>query len=289
MTPTMGACAVQDALTSYLSSLTSSLVGYDYTKLSVGISQDLSATTLLATGLACLLGRVALGNDYLHRILWIVAALVGAMTASAALTQSSLLVKLLDGTAYKIGLSTQGVCLVNVAFVVGSAVALAATTHRMARAATFGAGSVAAGYGAYISCGLLLPIVSPAVGMDVESLAPYTWAVVGLVAIAGGLLLQNVASSLIDLTLAIAGALLVAQGLLALISARGLLSSSLQPYQYYLQVLAAASLLFTRQAVVGRSSPQTHVGPEGSSSAVYQPFCEPHHTTGRNDKGLIMR
>ena len=96
-----GACAAQGVLSNYLTSLTNGILTYHYTELSAGFEQAFGAGTLLVAGLACTFGRVLLGESYLKHIMWLVAALVGAITANASM--SSLLVQLLNGAASTVG------------------------------------------------------------------------------------------------------------------------------------------------------------------------------------------
>ena len=196
------ACAAQEGLSRYLSGMIPGLVAYgEYASLNAGMLQDLSAVTLLTAGATCAFGRLLLGDGYLMSVLWVVAALIGAIIASAALTEGSPLVKLLDGAAFAVGLEPDGVCLVNIAFCMASALAFAAATQRVARAGMFAVGAVAAGYGTYIACGLALPLAAPVVHMDVMDLAQYVWFPTVLLALAGGFVAQSVALGLADLVL----------------------------------------------------------------------------------------
>jgi hypothetical protein len=284
------ACAAQDGLSGYLSSLIPAPAAFEYINVNAGILQDMSAATLLATGAACTFGRLLLGDNYLLRILWMVASLTGAIIASAALAQGSPLVKLLDGAASAVGVEPDGVCLVNIAFVIGSALAFAAATHRIARVGLFAVGAVSAGYGTYIACGLVLPLAAPIVHVDAMGLAQYVWIPTVLLAVAGGLVAQNIALEVLDLVLAVGGALLMAQGLLTFGVPLLSLPDALVDYMTHLQVGMAAVIFLLRQALVGGDR-RAH--PSGSSSTTeYHQFREPERAgkgQGGSDEGLISR
>ena len=285
-----GACATQGVLSNYLSSLTTGVLQYNYSEVGAGLEQAFGAGTLIVAGITCAFGRVLFGEDYLMYIMWLVTALVGCIIANASM--SSLLVQILNGAASKVGLDAEGVCLVDIAFIVGSGVGFAASTQRMARAASFAAGFAAAGYGAFIGCGLLLPVLSPMLDVEVEVLARYAWVVVVASAIAGGLLFRTVAYHLIDLGLGAGGALLFAQGCMSLIAVDGLVSPTLSDalglptYLAYYQAGIALLLFGVRHALIGTASPSA----EAEATDVYHELEQSsRRQAGKAGQGLIAR
>ena len=291
---TMSACAAQRGLDAYLTSLTLGITSFDYTGLasSSALETTLGSATLVGVGAAIALGRVVLGEAYLTHGLFLVVALVGAISGNAAVSQKSILVQLLDGAARHLGGDAEMVCLANLAFVVGVALALGSTALRVARFAAFATGAVAAGYVAYVGLTVLatLPVFHELLGATAAAAGTplFLYATVAIAAFSGGTLAQHAAFELVDIALALVGSMLLAQGLLSLASTLTLLPSEAladaDRVPYY-HVGTALVLLLLRQALVGRLRAKRGQGYYPVAEQPYHKFREVNPHT----EGLIAR
>lgn len=211
------------------------------------VTRSFSAGTLMAVGAAFVLGPVFLGKDWIMRVLWLSAALCGAVGTSLMLEgwgagYASFVVK----TA---SLDEDGECIFAIINIILGALVAASFATKVVGLAIFGVGAIAAGYASNIA---VPTYVVPFVKEQYPEMVLqdwYTYAAVGILALIGGYVFTALAFAVVDVVLGLIGAYLVADGTLELIIANELVPPDVEEsiqlednLRYY--VLALAALIF---------------------------------------------
>ena len=216
------ACAARELVGTYLLQLR----GFNIDELASKGAQGLGATTLLIVGACLVLGPVALGRDWLMRVLWLLAALIGAVGADWLVSGAA---SGHVGTGVAIlSLDDEGACWLNLIVILVAAIGLGSLATKMIGLAIFGAGAAAGGYAATLGLGIAQPFAIANVdGLEAEHFEKYAWAVVGAVGLASGYIVASVARTLVDTVCGVLGAFLVSHGLLELAMVSPLLDEQL--------------------------------------------------------------
>lgn len=223
------ACEARTLLFNYVDALTAGLRSIDayatiQSTVQSVVAETASVTTVLAVGATLLLAPAMLGSGWLLSLLWLVAAMTGAVGAVGFL-QSTTGVYVFESGVATLSLGEASACIAAIALVAAAAISLGSTAHRFAQLSLFIAGAGASGYAAFYAYDLLSPIVSEQLAVQLEQ--SYLWVFVGGVGLLGGVLLPKLATALLDVALALLGAVLVAQALLQLVVLNKLLAPDL--------------------------------------------------------------
>lgn len=252
-------CEGRDLLFAYLKFLSAFAMEVDLSALQESfMTRSFSAGTLMAVGSAFVLGPVVLGNDWIMRVLWICAALVGAVGTSIMLVGwGQGYASLVANTA---GLDPEGRCIFAILNVVVGALVAASLATKVVRVAIFSVGAAAAGYAANI---LVPAYLKPYVAKEfpeVELQEWHTYALIGVLALLGGYAFITLAFAVVDLVLGAIGAYLVADGALQLALAAELLppdveaTLQMRSYLRYYVLGLAGTIFLVRSRLVERPS-----------------------------------
>ena len=222
----------------------------------------------MAVGAAFVLGPVFLGKDWIMRVLWLSAALCGAVGTSLMLEgwgagYASFVVK----TA---SLDEDGECIFAIINIILGALVAASFATKVVGLAIFGVGAIAAGYASNIA---VPTYVVPFVKEQYPEMVLqdwYTYAAVGILALIGGYVFTALAFAVVDVVLGLIGAYLIADGTLELIVANELVPPDVEEsiqlednLRYY--VLALAALIFFVRSRLVEKPRGGRVGTQSSS------------------------
>lgn len=210
-------CSHAQKLKKALDSLTKSAESIDYDETLNDISSPefyASTTISLCLGGALLLAPILLGPSWPSYLIWIVAALLGAIIGNKLMTATGLL------SGHFVNENEDGPkpmhCVLGIAGVAIFTLVLAFWALAQVKTAFFCLGAILGGYLAKQGIGLAKPWLEEEQGLDLDSKDNqyYVWGTIAVASLLGGCFIAGKKDAIIDTAAGLFGALLVAQGVL---------------------------------------------------------------------------
>ena len=258
-------CSAAATLDVYVATLIAEFKGADYAALQASVvTGNVAASTMMLVGVCLVMAPVIFGRDWLSYI-EVIVGLVGGIVGGSIL-MGGLAAPYIEIAYGYVSLAGEAKCAAGLAILLLCAFLFTYMVQKVKALLFFLVGAAGAGFGAYMSSGLVTPLIAAQLGAPIPD--NYVLYACGGIGLLGGLLFGSLAEKLLDFVLGVFGSVVLAMGAINLALADFLtaeLVATLKLEAYYMFYVGGigAVLFLLRRSLVNVREPEKSLRGKG--------------------------